>query len=371
MIYFDNAATGGFKPRTVFDATENVMHYLSANPGRSGHRLSVTGGKIVYDCRKELAELFDAQPERVVFTKNCTEALNLAIFGAIKEGGTVITTTFEHNSVIRPLKHLENTKKINLKIAAPSESKTLYEDIERLMDESVKFVVMTAVSNVTGEVLPFKDVYKLCKSRGVKLILDGAQAAGHIPLSVKTDADAIAVPGHKGLYGIMGSGALILSENFEVSPLLFGGTGTSSKGFTQPSELPERLESGTLALPAIAALSEGVRFVKANSAHFKNVLEEYTEKLISGLADLKVTVYSKPNPAGIVAFKVKDIASQDFADMLNEYDAAVRGGLHCSPLTHSYLNTLDDGLIRASLAPQNTSREIRYFLQAVSEIISR
>lgn len=373
MVYFDNAATGGFKPRTVFDAAENVMHYLSANPGRSGHRLSVTGGKIVYDCRKEVAEFFDAAPERVIFTKNCTEALNLAIFGLVKDGGTVITTVFEHNSVLRPLTYLRQTGKINLLIASPSNGKSLLEDIESKITPSVCLVVMTAVNNVTGRLLPVEDVGKLCKAKNIPFLVDGAQAGGHIPLSLKSDnISALCLAGHKGLYGIMGSGVLVIDENTDVLPRNFGGTGTESLNLSQPNDYPERLESGTLALPAIAALGEGVRYAKSNLKHFSAILEDYTARILTEMAKMEnITVYSSPNPAGIVAFSAKNVPSQEFADVLNEYDIAVRGGFQCAPLTHKFLNTDENGLVRASLAPQNSSRELRYFLQAVKEISSR
>ena len=243
------------------------------------------------------------------------------------------------------------------------------DDIKGKMDDSTKLVVMTAVNNVCGNVLPYFEVAELCKKRGVKLIIDGAQAGGHLPLYLTEGISAIALAGHKGLYGIMGSGALILNENFEVKPLIYGGTGTSSMDLMQPVDLPEGLESGTLALPAIAALSEGVRLVKTNLNHIVSVLENYTERLIVGLNEIEnVKVYSQKNSAGIVAFSVKNKSSQEFCDSLNEYDIAVRGGYHCSPLTHKFLNTTADGLIRASLAPHNSSREIRFFINAVKEL---
>ena len=167
----------------------------------------------------------------------------------------------------------------------------------------------------------------------------------------------------------MGSGALILNDNFDVKPLIYGGTGTASMDYEQPIDLPEALESGTLALPAIAALLEGVRLVKSNLNHIFSVLEDYTERLIAGLNEIEnVKVYSQKNPAGIVAFSVKNKSSQEFSDSLNEYDIAVRGGYHCSPLTHKFLGSTADGLVRASLAPQNTSKEIRFFLSAVKEL---
>ena len=374
MVYFDNAATGGFKPRTVIETAENVMKYLCANPGRSGHRLSVAGEKIVYDCRKELADFFDATPERVVFTKNCTEALNLAIFGLFSAGGTVITTTFEHNSVLRPLNHLSSSGKIKLLIARPEKDKTLLEDIESKITDDVNLIVMTAANNVVGKVLPFKEVGELAKKHGIKFILDGAQAGGHIPLSLKKDdISALAVPAHKGLFGIMGAGALIVSEDADVSPFIMGGTGTESFNLNQPESMPEKLESGTLPLPAIAAFKEGVRYAGANLNNFGEVLENYTGYVIGALSKIKnVRVYSEPNPVGIVSFAVENTPSQEIADFLNsEYDIAVRGGFHCAPLTHKYLGTDNGGLVRVSLAPQNSSREINYFLRAVKDLAER
>ena len=374
MVYFDNAATGGFKPRTVIETAENVMKYLAANPGRSGHRLSVAGEKIVYDCRKELAAFFNATPERVVFTKNCTEALNTAIFGIKKENKTVITTVYEHNSVLRPLNSLAAAGKIKLEIAKEENGKSLIDDIKSKLTENVCLIVMTAVNNVLGKTLPFKEVGELAKKKGIKFIVDGAQAGGHIPLSLNDDGiSALAVPAHKGLYGIMGAGALILSEDTEVSPLIMGGTGTETFNLNQPDCLPEKLESGTLPLPAIAAFKEGVRYAGANLNNFAEVLENYTRYVSDALQGLKnVKVYSEPNPAGIISFAAENMPSQDFADILNsEYDIAVRGGFHCAPLTHKFLGTDKNGLVRVSLAPHNSTREINYFLSAAKEIASR
>lgn len=374
MVYFDNAATGGFKPRTVFETAENVMRYLTANAGRSGHRLSVAGEKIIYDTRKELAGFFGAFPERVVFTKNCTEALNLAIFGTIKGGEKIITTVFEHNSVLRPLNSLFKSGKIKLSVARPENGKTLLEEIESKITEGCDVIVMTAVSNVTGKVLPFKEAGKLAKKHKIKFILDGAQAGGHIPISLKDcGISALAVPAHKGLFGIMGAGALIIADDTEISPLIFGGTGTETFNLNQPDAMPEKLESGTLPLPAIAAFKEGVRYAGENVFNFGEVLNNYTEYVINSLSEIKnIKVYSEPNPAGIVSFAAENLPSQEFADVLNsEYDIAVRGGFHCAPLTHEFLGTAESGLVRVSLAPQNSSREINYFLRAAREIASR
>lgn len=374
MIYFDNAATGGFKPNTVISAAYNVSRFLCANPGRSGHRLSVAGSKIVFDCRKEIADFFGGTPERVVFTKNCTEALNTAILGSTKKGGHAITTVFDHNSVLRPLFHLEKKGDISLSVASPSETKTLEEDIIDSIRPDTFLIVMTAISNVTGELLPFENIARIAKERNIMFILDGAQAGGHVPISVdKTGISAVCVPAHKGLFSIMGCGALVLSETFTPQPLTYGGTGIESQNKDQPEILPERLESGTLPLPAVAAFFEGVRYAANNMRHFGDVLYNYTEYAIDNLRkESGIKVYSSPNRAGIVSFAAEKLPSQEFADILNvDYDIAVRGGLHCSPLAHDYLKTSESGLVRVSFAPQNSSREINVFLNAVAEINSR
>ena len=371
MIYFDNAATGGFKPRAVTDAAENVIRYLSANPGRSGHRLSLTGAMIVNDARVATAELFGANPDRVIFTKNCTEALNVAIFGTLKVGGHVITTIYEHNSVLRPLSALKNRGLIELDIVSPDQKGEIFTSIQSAIKDNTYLVVTTAVNNVTGKELPVGKIGGFAKSKDIIYIVDGAQGGGHIPINIKRDGiSMLALAGHKGLYGIMGSGALLIEDGLDVEPLIYGGTGTESFNLSQPTCYPERLEAGTLNLPAIAALSEGVSFVMKNATNFSSHLYQATEYMIDQLKTIeKVKVYSSANSSGIVSFSIADITSADVADILNaEYDVAVRGGLHCAPLTHGYLKTDAAGLVRASLAVQNSTREINYFLRAVNKI---
>lgn len=371
MIYFDNAATGGFKIRAATDAAQTVMKYLSANPGRSGHRLSVAGAGIVHSARQVLADFFGAQEERVIFTKNCTEALNLAIFGTLKKGGHVITTVYEHNSVLRPLNFLKSQGLIQLDVVSPEPD--IVTAIENKIKDDTYLVVMTAVSNVTGEELPVMDVAYLCEKKGILFIVDGAQGGGHVELSVSDGISMLALAGHKGLGGIMGSGALILSDNTDVSPLIHGGTGSESFNLLQPESYPERLEAGTLNLPAIAALSEGAKFVKDNLSTFSEHLIRATDYMISALKSIKNTmVYSRPNRSGIVAFKLLNMPSALVSDLLSsEYDVAVRGGYHCAPLMHVHLGSADDGLVRASLAVQNSTRETAHFIRAVKDLSMR
>lgn len=371
MIYYDNAATGGFKPRAAIDALINVARYLPANPGRSGHRLSVTGAKIVCSCRETIADFFGCRPERVIFTKNCTEALNLAILGTVKKGGKVITTVLEHNSVLRPLVRLERQGYISLETVAPEKGESFADAVIKKLSNEVCLVVTTAVSNVTGETPAISEIGEACKKRGIPFLADGAQGGGHIPLDMKKNGvSMLALAGHKGLCGVMGSGVLCIDDDTEVLPVITGGTGTESFNPEQPMSYPERLEAGTLNLPAIAALEEGVRYVKKNLNNFGKTLYQSTGKLIDELSAIpEIKCYSQANEAGIISFSIKGKDSADVADALDsEYDIAVRGGLHCAPLVHKYLGTSDGGLIRASLAVQNTSREAEYFVRAIKEI---
>ena len=370
MIYFDNAATGGFKTQSVLDAVNNATKYLLANPTRSGHRLALTGARIIYECRENIAKFFDCTPDRVIFTKNCTEALNLAIFGTLKKGGHIITTVYEHNSVLRPLYHLKNLGLIELDIVKPIKNCFL-QAIEKQIKKNTYLVITTSISNVNGESVDIKNIGELCKKNNILYLVDGAQGGGHIPLSMKTDMfNMLCLAGHKGLYGIMGSGVLIVDEKINLSPLIFGGTGTDSFSLIQPEIYPEKLEAGTLNLPAISALNEGVKYIANNINNFGEHLYNLTSNLINGLNNIPlVKCYSKPNKAGICAFSIENLPSSDCADILNsDYDIAVRGGLHCAPLMHKYLHTENGGLIRASLSAQNTTREINFFLSAIEKI---
>lgn len=372
MIYFDNAATGGFKPQAVYETADNVMRYLSANPGRSGHRLSLAGARIVADCREILAEQFGAKSDRVIFTKNCTEALNAAIFGCVKKGGHIVTTVYEHNSVLRPLTALRNKGLITLDVAAPSDDKNIVAAICEKITPETYMIVTDAISNVTGDSLPVSEIGKVAAEKGIFYLVDGAQAGGHITLDMKKDnISFLALAGHKGLYGIQGCGVLVLNDDVNLEPLIYGGTGSESFNLNQPDCYPERLESGTLNLPAIAALAEGAKYAYANMENFGNHLLERTERLINSLAETQNTVcYSKPNRAGIVSFEIKDVPSSEVADVLNsDYDIAVRGGLHCAPLVHKFLGTDKAGLTRVSLSAQNSSNELNFFIRAVRNMV--
>ncbi|MBE5744374.1 MAG: aminotransferase class V-fold PLP-dependent enzyme [Clostridiales bacterium] len=374
MIYFDNAATGGFKPSQVIDTAVSIIKFLNANPGRSGHRLSKTAGEYVYSCRKKLAEFFGApSPSRVIFTKNCTESLNIAIHGSIK-GGRVLTSTLEHNSVLRPLFTLQEKGVISLTVIKPSNDRFItLDDVKKHYSNDVSAVCLNAVSNVTGEECDLYSIGEFIKDKNSLFIVDGAQAGGHTNLSVKEqNIDMLCLAGHKGLYSIQGVGALILSERANPTAIYQGGTGTESFNPYQPDCYPEKLESGTLNLPAVCSLEEGVRYVEKNIEYIGNHLQSATSYLISHLEKINgVKVYSQPNKYGIVSFEVKNLPSSEVSEILSsKYDIAVRSGYHCAPLVHKMLKTENDGLVRASISLHNTRRELNALILAIREINS-
>lgn len=370
MIYFDNAATGGFKPDGVISAATSALK-LCANPGRSGHKLSLACLERVYTVRKLLCDFFGGYSyDRVVFTKNCTEALNIAILGFLKEGDEVITTVAEHNSVLRPL---ELMKKRGVKVVYTPLDSNGEIDMNFLLSSvtnSTRAVIITLASNVTG-VAPDINYLKKYLPANAFLICDGAQACGHVEIDLKgSGIDALAVAGHKGMLGIQGSGALVFSERFNPAPVLFGGTGSDSYNPEMPDFYPDRLESGTLSYPAIVSLGEGVLYLNQNMKSHSEKIYKLTEYIINSLSGEEgVKLFSKPNPYGIVALSLLNVQSEIAAGELSEnYGICVRGGLHCAPLMHGALSS--EGLIRASLGISNTLNECERFVEAIKAIKS-
>ena len=376
VIYFDNAATGGRKPYAVQRAVRAATEGCCANPGRSGHALALAMAEDVLRARQLLARFFNApDPERVIFTQNCTHALNLAIFGLCPENGEtspkihVVSTVAEHNSVLRPLFALERRGKISLTLVGLSGGRIRPQDIADAVREDTAAAVFTLASNVTGMTVDPAAVRALLPER-VLTVCDGAQACGHIPVDMQgAGIDALAVAGHKGMCGIQGSGALLLSPRYSPPPLLYGGTGSESANPDMPLFYPDRLEAGTISCPAAVSLAEGVIHLtprlNKNAAHLK----ELTGVLVRDLRETEgIRVYSRPNACGIVAFACEHLQSEFFAQRLSdEYGIAVRGGLHCAPKMHEALGTAE-GLVRASLSEYNTRAETEAFLRAVRAI---
>ncbi len=271
MIYFDNAATGGFKPDSVITAATAALKFC-ANPGRSGHRLSLACLERVYICRKQLCVFFGGYSyERTVFTKNCTEALNIALCGVLKNGDRVVTTVAEHNSVLRPLEYLKS-RGVTVEYAPLKDGEIDAEEILKLVTPETRAVIVTLASNVTGTA---PDIEAIKKGLGddTLLICDGAQACGHAPVNMKEDGiDILAVAGHKGMLAVQGASALLFSERVNPDPVLYGGTGSESYNLSMPEFYPDRLESGTLSYPAIVSLGEGIMYLNGHmQEHIKKV----------------------------------------------------------------------------------------------------
>lgn len=371
MIYFDNAASGGRKPDQVLSALAASVK-VCANPGRSGHKLSIACATLVQDCRNALNMFFDGYGfDRVVFTKNCTEALNIALLGVLKKGDHVVTTCMEHNSVLRPLEHLKKSGVITYDVCPLDDEGNLSPaDLVKLLKPNTAMVAITSASNVNGAIPPIAKIRQTLPEN-VLLLCDGAQGCGHLDIRMKgVGIDLLCVAGHKGMLGVQGSGALLFSERVDPNPILFGGSGSMSISLDAPDFYPDRLEAGTLSYPAIVSLLEGTRYLTLHLAQTQSRLLMLTAYFLRGLIALgKYTVYSIPNPCGIVAFKHKTLQSEYLADVLSaRYGIAVRGGLHCAPLMHEALGTLDGGLVRVSFSHFNSEREIDKLLAALKEI---
>ena len=370
MIYLDNAATGGFKPQSVLSAVTAALR-LCANPGRSGHRLSVACSERVYACRRALMEFFGGYScDRTIFTKNCTEALNIALLGILRPGDKVVATFAEHNSVLRPLQYLED-RGVEVALAPVGAfGEVDVAAVASMVRADTRAVVVTLASNVTGACPDISRLRSAIPPRTL-LICDGAQACGHIAIDMKAcGIDALAVAGHKGMYGIQGSGALLFSERVDPAPLLYGGTGSESFNLKMPQFYPDRLESGTVNYPAIVSLAEGVLYLKSHFNEERDKLFHLTSLVHRELSLMPfVKLYSRPNRVGIVSFELEGMDSEQAAYRLSEeYSVCVRGGLHCAPLMHESLGTAEGGLIRASLSPFNSEREAELFFTALKSI---
>lgn len=371
MIYLDNAATTYFKPTSVVNAVGTALKYLSANPTRSSHSLAVKAGMMVEDTRETAARFFGCTPDKVIFTLNCTDALNTAIFGTVVKGGHVITTALEHNSVLRPLIRLKSLGLIDYTVLQPlSGGYVTAEQIASAIRPNTYMIVVSHVSNVTGAPQPIDEIGYLAGKSGILFLVDAAQSAGYRDIDMKKSGiSMMAVAPHKGLHAPQGVGLLLISKG-EVRPFRYGGTGTDSAK-PQPSELPEALESGTLPTPAIAGLNAAFKYT---AEHAESDRKKLTGMFIYTLGELSkihgLVIYTKREYGGpVISFNVRGMSSAEAGNILSdEYDICVRCGLHCAPLVHKHYGTLKDGMIRIALGVDNTIEEINFFLQAVSEI---
>lgn len=365
MIYLDNGATSFRKPLPVYDAVRGAM-FTCASPGRGGYPLAMNAGRRVLACRERAGELFACDPEQVAFTGNCTHGLNIAIKSLVKPGTRVVITGFEHNAVTRPLHGL------GAKITVAGQKLFDWDDTltawEAALKKGADAAVFTHCSNVFGYVLPVEEMAQLCKKYKVPFIIDAAQSAGVLPVSMKQlDADFIAMPGHKGLLGPQGTGLLLCRDSAQ--PLILGGTGSNSISGEMPDFLPDRLEAGTLNVPGIAGLSEGLGYLlKTGTA---SVLEkEHAQATLCAqkLQALGLRVFAGEHQSGTVSF-LPPTDCEDFAQMLAQKGIGVRAGLHCAPLAHKSAGTLDTGTVRVSYGWDACTWQTQKLCKAVAEIM--
>jgi len=375
-IYLDNAATSYPKPDEVYNAVDRTLREVAGSPGRGGHRGSISLARIVMEARDTLAHFFGAtDSSRLVFTHSATESLNLALQGFLKPGDHVITTSMEHNSMARPL-HLASMQGVKVAwVEAGSDGFVSPDAISSAICKDTKLIALTHCSNVTGTIQQIADIGWIAKKHGIAFLVDAAQSAGCIPINVEEmQIDLLAAPGHKGLMGPPGTGFLYIAEDVSIKPLMVGGTGTSSASLDQPETMPECYESGTLNTSAIAGLQAGAAYVTSKGV--ENIARHETglvRQLVDGLDSipgLKVYGQEASVPRGsVVSFTVDGMDPSAIGFLLdNEYDIAVRTGLHCAPMAHKSIGTYPSGTIRVSPGWFNTCSEISGFIEAMERI---
>lgn len=380
-LYFDQAASSFPKPKAVGMAMLEAIEQYGANPGRGGHRLARRAGEVIYDARQKLAKLFGLNDaNRVIFYQNATYALNQAIIGLpLQKGDHIITTVFEHNSVRRPLEYLQRTKGITLTYVQADENGLITaENIEKSITPKTIAIVASHGSNVTGAILPLHEVGLIAHHHQITFILDASQSAGLCPIHMEQDhIDALAFPGHKSLLGPQGTAALLIRNSLELMPITFGGTGSFSELIDQPLQLPERFEAGTLNTPGIAGLSAALdvineRDVEKAFAHHWELTKFCLEQLemIEGVYIFGPRLSFERLP--VVSFTLSGIDANEVAIILDEhYQIGLRAGLHCAPLAHKALATIQSGgTLRASFGYEHTKEDIKRLVEAVKEIKS-
>lgn len=380
MIYLDNAATTYPKPQCVIDAMVYAQKYIGANAGRGGHKMTSKAGEMVYSCREKAATMFGCESERVIFTSNCTAALNTAIKGVLHKGDHVIISCFEHNSVLRPIHTLSEKGMITYSVAKvnPLSAKETTDNFLALIKKNTAAVVCTMVSNVFGTRLPIEMLGKEIRKRGILFIVDGAQSAGTNKIDMKKlNIDILCVPGHKGLMGPMGTGMLLIGEGINVNSLYEGGTGSFSMNEKQPDVYPDKLESGTLNLPGIWGLKKGMDYISyvggeeaidKKENYLCNILKEDLS-VIKG-----IELYSDiagVNSAPLVACNIKNMHSEMVADILNTENIAIRSGYHCAFLSHHSFQTEESGVVRVSPGWFSSKKDIKNLSISLNKIAMR
>jgi cysteine desulfurase family protein len=378
MIYFDHAASSYPKPKSVADAMYEAVTSYSANPGRGGHQLAEQARSVIDEARRKIALFFGAPSSKHVwFYQNATMALNQALIGfPFQEGDHVVATKFEHNSIIRPLEKLVSEKRITVTYVEPNKDGMITVNaMEAAITKETKMFAVSHASNVTGALVSIREISLLAKEKDIITLLDASQTAGTIKIDMVEDGvDLLAFAGHKSLLGPQGTGVLISKHDFDLTPLVVGGTGSHSELTNQPLKWPDRYESGTLNTPGIAGLSAGISEIEKMGLetivqHEKNLMMRF----LDGVKQVKgVTTFGPEDVSmrvAVIPFLLEGLESHELAMILDQhYQIAVRAGLHCAPKTHEALQTSEIGLVRISFGPYNTEEEVDRLLTALKEI---
>lgn len=379
MIYLDNAATSFPKPPQVYDAVNRFMREIGASPARSAHRGAVEASRIVFSARERLASLFNiADASRIVFTANATQGLNTVLLGTLRPGDTAVTSSMEHNSVMRPLRHLEQERGVTLEVIPCGPNGTF--DLtawEIALAKRPRLAIVNHGSNIIGTVAPLREIGGLCRRYGVPFAVDAAQTAGIVQIDVEAmNVDCLAFSGHKGLLGIQGTGGLFLRHGVEVRPLMFGGTGSNSESDEQPQFMPDRFESGTQNGPGIAALDAGIGFIQEQGI---DVIRRHDAELMRLLYDgigalSRIWCHSPRLPNATLPTLSITVDGMDNGSvgqrLCDEYGIAVRVGLHCAPAAHRTIGTFPAGTIRVSPGYFTTARDMELFCAALRNLCS-
>ncbi|SDE77552.1 aminotransferase class V-fold PLP-dependent enzyme [Sporomusa acidovorans] len=379
MIYLDNAATTWPKPECVYQAVDECLRTMGANPGRGGHSMARAASMLVYEAREALAELFHIDDaNQIAFTHNASDAISMGLFGIVQPGDTIVTTAMEHNAVARAVR-LAESQGVNVCIIPCNSLGQLdMAAMAAAIRQKPKLVIMAHASNVTGTIMPIEKVGKLTKRFGVIFMVDAAQTAGVEEIDVDTmKIDALAFSGHKGLLGPQGTGGLYVHETVAVKPLRVGGTGSLSESDRQPEFMPDKLESGTPNTPGIAGIKAGVRYILTTGRSKIQAKElELTKLLLAGLKTVfGATVYGLQEYGGrtaVLSFTLSGRDSGQVAHILDrDYGVACRSGLHCAPWAHQTIGTLKTGTVRLSPGYFNTENEIEQALAAIKKIAAQ
>ena len=379
-IYLDNASTTFPKPKNVIDSIYNFLTNIGGNPGRSNHDNGLQSNRLLLEARETLASFFNFNKiENVIFTNNITTSLNILINGCLRNGDHIITSSMEHNSVLRPLINLKNLGVIELDIINADPFGFInIDDFKNAIKPNTKYIIITQASNVTGSIQPIKKIGELCRDNNIHFILDTAQGAGVLDLDFnELNLSALAFTGHKSLFGPQGIGGFIISDELNeiCKPYMFGGTGSLSHSLMQPEFLPDKFESGTLNMPGIIGLMEGVKFIESQG--LKTIYEKnkfLRNLLVSELKNINnIVLYEDTNSknyTSCVSFNAKNIDTAELSFVLDsDFGIKNRSGLHCAPLAHKTIGSFPTGTVRLSLGYFNSKEDIEYTINSINKIV--